>query len=70
VDKVMNLRVHKMLRFFLRNCITGGFSRRAQLHGDSEYRRIPLEIPCILQSSHLNKLGWTTAAMGTYGFEV
>jgi hypothetical protein len=32
VNAVMNLRIPLIARKFLRGCITGGFSRRAQLH--------------------------------------
>jgi hypothetical protein len=33
VNTVMNLRVPKNVGEFLSSCATGGFSRRAQLHG-------------------------------------
>jgi hypothetical protein len=35
VNTVMNLRVPQNVGEFLNNCVTGGFSRRAQLHGVS-----------------------------------
>jgi hypothetical protein len=34
VNTVMNLRVQKNVGKFFGSCATGGFSRRAQLHGD------------------------------------
>jgi hypothetical protein len=35
VNMVINLRVPQNFANFLNSCTTGGFSRRAQLHGDS-----------------------------------
>jgi hypothetical protein len=39
MNTVMNLRVPQNVRKFLSSCPTGGFSRRAQLHGvrDSQF---------------------------------
>jgi hypothetical protein len=51
VNMVMNLRVPSNAGKFLSSCTTGGFSRRAQLHGV----RHPHNIFLIFQKNHKNK---------------
>jgi hypothetical protein len=40
VNMVMNLRASQNVGKFLSSCVTGGFSRRAQLHGVSYLVRV------------------------------
>jgi hypothetical protein len=46
-NTLMNLRVPKNLEKFLSSCVTGGFSRRAQLHKVSPFKHLS----CMLQIS-------------------
>jgi hypothetical protein len=53
VNTAMNLRVPQNVRIFLSGCITGGFSRRAQLHGVSQSVGYRFISPSILHDTQI-----------------
>jgi hypothetical protein len=53
VNTVMNLRVPQYVGKFLSNCATGGFSRRAELHGVmNDGFRINVSVAYFMTLSH------------------